>query len=38
MTAKEIVTIRFQRVLANSVKLPMNKQELNRTLQISHKI
>ncbi len=38
VTAKDAVTIRFERVIANNVKLPMNRQELNRTLQISHKI
>lgn len=38
LTAKDSVAIRFHRVLASNVKLPMNRQELNRTLQISHKI
>jgi hypothetical protein len=38
VTAKDSITIKFKRVLASNVKLPMNRQELNRTLQISHKI
>lgn len=32
------LTINFRRVLGLNVKLPNNRQDLNKTLQISHKI
>ena len=37
-TAINALTINFIRVLDPNVRLPTNRQDLNKTLQISHKI
>jgi len=37
-TSAEMLTINFRRVISSNVKLPTNRQELNKTLQISNKI
>jgi len=37
-TSAEMLTINFRRVVATNVKLPTNRQELNKTLQISNKV
>lgn len=38
VTAVDSITINFRRVLGTNVKLPMNRQDLNKTLEISNKI
>lgn len=38
VTAMSSMTINFRRVVGNNVKLPTNRQDLNKTLEISNKI